>query len=56
MKKEERRKLMPQTAAWVDEVTRVFGPPVKIVAEENGHKIDWENNDERRKKISQRRS
>lgn len=52
MKKEERRKLMPQTAAWVDEVTRVFGPPVKIVAEENGHKIKWE--DERYKKIKKR--
>jgi predicted RNA-binding protein Jag len=51
MDKEQRRKMMPQTAQWVDEITRVFGTPSKIKAEENGHKIDWESNDERRKKI-----
>ena len=52
MKKEERRNLMPQTAAWVDEITKVFGPPVKIVAEENGYRVEWE--DERYKKMMKR--
>jgi predicted RNA-binding protein Jag len=44
MDKEQRRKMMPQTAQWVDEITRVFGTPSKIKAEENGHKIDWQKN------------
>ena len=35
---------MPQTAQWVDEVTRVFGIPKKIIAEENGQKLVWEKN------------
>lgn len=52
MNKAERREQMPQVAAWVDEITKVFGSPIAIKAEENGHKIDWKKDDERRKKIS----
>ena len=54
MNKQERRERMPQVAKWVDEITRVFGPPAAIKAEENGHKIDWKNSDERRKEISRK--
>lgn len=52
MNKQERREMMPQTAEWVDEVTKLFGQPVAIKAEENGHKIEWKRDDERGKKIS----
>ena len=52
MNKKERREMMPQTAEWVDEITKVFGPPAAIKAQENGHKIDWRSNDERRTKVS----
>ena len=52
MNKQERRERMPQTAEWVDEVTKLFGQPVAIKAEENGHKIEWKRDDERGKKIS----
>ena len=52
MNKQERREMMLQTAEWVDEVTKLFGQPVAIKAEENGHKIEWKRDDERGKKIS----
>ena len=52
MNKKERREMMPQTAEWVDEITKVFGPPAAIKAQENGHKIDWKSNDERLTKVS----
>jgi len=41
MTRDERRKLMPITAAWLDEMRSLFGDPVYIHARENGHEVTW---------------
>ncbi len=42
MTKEERRKAMPLTAEIVDAFTEEFGTLDAILAEENGHSINWQ--------------
>lgn len=41
MTKNERRAAMPFTTAIVDEYRAAFGEPERIIAKENGHKIEW---------------
>lgn len=43
MTKEEIRAAMPQCAAWIDEIRRVFGDEsiAAITANERGHEIAW---------------
>lgn len=41
MTREERRKAMPITAAFIDEMRALFGEPAYIKAEENACAIEW---------------
>lgn len=41
MTREERRKAMPLTTAFVDDIIAHFGRPRSIRATENGHEIVW---------------
>ena len=41
MTKEERRKLMPESTKFIDDMRENFGELVGIKAEENGHVVEW---------------
>ena len=41
MTRDERKKLMPLSSAFVEEMRKEFGEPVYIKAQENGHSIEW---------------
>jgi hypothetical protein len=41
MTREERRKAMPQTTKFIDDMRSAFGELAGIHAEENGHTVKW---------------
>lgn len=41
MNNKEKLQHMPQSKAFIDDIRKHLGDPVRIEAEENGHRISW---------------